>query len=651
MRPPRCSPATGMLFGAALGLLPVMEADACTGCGSHAAESSQPHEHTHGVSARAGQASTRSSAAQGALRFVVMGDTQGNSGPGVADITPQLIDDVAARSPGFVVFPGDLVATGSVSTLNQWKTLTSRFGVNRYMTPGNHDLPGRPASNGDWQATFDWLPNSQAVPNITTANPNDVIRGVDQMDYYVDVAPNVRLISVTADRDLLPGESPTHTGGYEILGGEPPALDWFQSVMALKSTQQMEHVFVMTHHPVTTQMSQVNSSIDLTEGTSTEWWRSIAGTHEHYHGAAADALFTGHVHGYYPNHPDPHSHTAEVIAGTGGGSTLFGGVPSRRVHGFTEVVIENGLVSTTFYGDSNGAQDGWSFTELLDTFTISDHGAAPRGELAFYRFEATGPGEDSSLSPLSKGLALNFNGSPGTTSDASRGGSVLVLNGNSFLDSKSLGDHNFQILGDLRIQLWAKADGPLGAEGIDNVLVGFGDADGASEFSFLDTLNDEIANYAYILSYTADGRLRMTWEHHDDPDADALAKSVELISTETVVNPDQWHNIEVLRDAETNTLRFLVDGVPLGVDLSFDHLPTGAGAGSLYIGALPNIAGGNEGGVATFRGRLDDLLISSEWVTLSQTPEPGTLGVFGVGLFLLSTRRNRPSASCSDPAR
>ncbi len=43
-------------------------------------------------------------------------------------------------------------------------------------------------------------------------------QGVDQMDYYVDLAPHIRVISVTTDRDTLPGEQHTHTGGYQILG-------------------------------------------------------------------------------------------------------------------------------------------------------------------------------------------------------------------------------------------------------------------------------------------------------------------------------------------------------------------------------------------------------------------------------------------------
>ncbi|XAL98038.1 metallophosphoesterase [Phycisphaeraceae bacterium D3-23] len=558
------------------------------------------------------------------LRFVMVGDTQGGA------VVPQIVADIAWVNPDYVLFPGDLVSPGSATTFNDWDNLTAQFGDNRFMVPGNHDLPGRPATNGDWQAVFNWLPDSQVVPNIMTADPHDTVSGVDQMDYYVDLAPNVRLISVTSDRDLLPGESPTYTG-YEIVGGEPQALEWFQSVMALESTQQMDHVFVMTHHPVTTMMSQVNSSIDgLTEGVGTEWWQSIAGTSDAFDGATAAALLAGHNHSYLPNHPDPHSPTAEIIAGTGGGSLAYGGVPHRKVHGFVEIVIEGGLISSTFYGDSNGEVGGWSFTEVLDTFTISENGAIPRGELARYRFEANGPGVDTSLSPLSKGIDLNLRDGVQHIFDHDLGSNVVQLDGTAFMDSKSLADHNFQVLGDLRLDLWVRAEGALGSDEVDNTLVAFGDADGSRAFPWQDTINDEIANYAYILSYTEGGHLRMAWEYHASTDVDARPTLVELVSTQAVADPNTWHNIEVLRDAETMSLRFLVDGMPLGEDLSFEHLPTGAGTGSLYIGALPDITEGEEGGIATFRGRLDDLIISSELVTLFSLGDANHDGFVGV---------------------
>ena len=592
---------------------------ACDSCGGHAIHerSVRPPDVANGSSGPPAVRSPNQPDSE-PIRFVVVGDTQSSTGGGIEPFATQLMRDIELRSPDFVMFPGDLVGTGTVNNFREWNNLTGRFGNNRYMVPGNHDLPGRPATNGDWQSEFHWLPNSQAVPNVTTSDPSDVIRGIDQMDYYVDVASNVRLISVTSDRDTLPGEPPTHTGGFEILGGEPRALDWFQSVMALPSTQAMEHVFVMTHHPVTSYMSQVNSSIPLTEGTATDWWKSMAGTSDALPDVAADALFAGHLHTYLPNRPDPNSDTAEIIVGTGGGGSE--GVPHRHLHGFMEVVIDNGSVTTTFFGDHNESVGGWSFTEVLDRFTVKTNAGVPRGELARYEFEANGATADSSSSSLSKGHALNFNRGAMRTDDAIRG-SVLRLRGGAFADAKNRGDQNFQVLGDLRIQLWAKADSVLGTDSLDNILVAFGDADGTltpGGNHDAAQLDDEIANYAYQLSYTADGRLRLGWEYQDSPIADSPARSEFVLSSAAVSNPQEWHQIEVQRDADNRTVRFLVDGIQLGEDQPILNLPTGGGAGSLYLGAIPDTLPGSDVGLADFVGRLDDVIISSEDVTLPE---------------------------------
>ena len=98
------------------------------------------------------------------LRILIVGDTQGNGREyGVAHIVPQLIKDMEARKPDYVLFTGDLVGVGSVKTLKEFKKLTAAFGTKRFMVPGNHDLPGRSATNGNWSELFDWLPKSQEV--------------------------------------------------------------------------------------------------------------------------------------------------------------------------------------------------------------------------------------------------------------------------------------------------------------------------------------------------------------------------------------------------------------------------------------------------------------------------------------------------------
>ena len=81
---------------------------------------------------------------------------------------------------------------------------------------------------------------------------------------------------------------------------------------------------------------------------------TITGQHPKYDLARADALLTGHVHGYYPNHPDPNVATAEMIIGSGGGTPP--GVDYRKVFGFVEMNISKGKVSTVFIGDKDNQE-------------------------------------------------------------------------------------------------------------------------------------------------------------------------------------------------------------------------------------------------------------------------------------------------------
>lgn len=83
------------------------------------------------------------------FRFAVVGDTQG------LQFLQKLTTDMNAHNPALVVYPGDLVNTGSISAWNQWDSLSQHFigGPNmRLPVPGNHDLP----VGGDlqWQQKF-----------------------------------------------------------------------------------------------------------------------------------------------------------------------------------------------------------------------------------------------------------------------------------------------------------------------------------------------------------------------------------------------------------------------------------------------------------------------------------------------------------------
>ena len=215
------------------------------------------------------------------LRFAVMGDTQGQH------LFPALLQDLNRHDAEYLIIPGDLVSTGSVQagqhgSWQSWIQQAAAFAPGHdhiLMTPGNHDLP----SGGDdrWRATFaqtpageKWLPNSPEVNGK---------RGLDQMDYFVDVG-NVRFVSLTTD---------TKKHGAQHLADE--TLQWLVEVMRVtEQNDAIEHVFTFTHHPVT-----FDSFATTIAGTGGKLWQGITNTSSKTH-----ALFTGHWHLFQPSRPD-----------------------------------------------------------------------------------------------------------------------------------------------------------------------------------------------------------------------------------------------------------------------------------------------------------------------------------------------------------
>ena len=498
------------------------------------------------------------------LTFAVVGDTQGGEfGSGILE---ELTRDIAARQPDFVLFPGDLIADTGQAGWEAWKQSTAALGNRRLMTPGNHDR-GNNATFSQWQSTFDWLPESQPINGV---------RGIDGVDYFVD-AGGIRFISIGSD---LPGQS--------FGSGTPTSFDWLQQVLADVDRRNsdgdpgndIDHVFPFSHRPITTQ----NES--RTGGTNGTWWQTMTGQAASSH-TEATAFLAGHWHMYQPSRPDPHVETVELIAGTGGGG--LEGAPFRNRHGFTLVTVDGENVSASFYSDANGGNDGWSFTDKLDTFILKQEGGLGGGELARYPFELRGIDQDTSTSPLSKNHRLRFHGGASVVQDPLQG-SVLRLENSQYVDARAIGDNNLAVLRDLTVSLAAKME----SLGTRQTLLSFGGAFGALNGSLA---NQESANVAYELSLTAAGYLEFSWQHDD-------GEFVSVTSSAIVDDPLQWRTYEFRRDADQQGVAFFVDGKLLGQTFAFDQLPTGAGSGSLTIGA-------GAGGRDAFSGWIDNVVLDS----------------------------------------
>ena len=510
------------------------------------------------------------------FRFGVLGDTQG------LQYVEQLITDMNAHDPALVVFPGDLVGTGSASSWGQWDSLTEHFiaGPNRrLMVPGNHDLP----VGGDalWQQTFNWLPDSQPVGGV---------RGLDQMDYYYDFG-NSRFISVTTDSQ------------QNGAGGPPAAQQWLENVLSDPTTQSKDHVFVYSHHPVTF------NNYDSTGGTSGDWWQALGNA------GNVRGLFVGHWHQYQPSQPHPHHNTWEVISGTGNAG--YSGHPWQNEIGYSIVEVEGPRAYLKFYGDADG--DG-SYDDLLDTFTMADVRPGPAGIVAHYGFDDQATNLDTALSEIAKANHGALYGNAQIAEEGPR--SFLQLDGNGdYADGRGIGDYNLAVLGDLTISVEASFSQLFNGAG-QNTLVSYS-ADVAGY-----TDREEAVNQPYNLRIRGDRRLELMWERGNNNQKEIFVSSIPAD-----VMAGDWHEYRVTRDAENGEVTFFVDGVQLGDALVFDssqQLPTGGAQGILRMGI--NYDRDHPAKlVGAFEGQIDEVSI---WnlVTMESyaTPMLGDLNLDGI---------------------
>ena len=238
------------------------------------------------------------------VRFGVVSDIQWNTN------TEQISTDMLDHNLDLVLYPGDLVNYGYYGNTSNpgspgddsWAEFTDKTvgvfaaagqNIDLFMVPGNHDMGGSyptMSQNSHWQDQFDtypgnydgtyydnqpWLPDSQTVDGAHGPQT-----GVDQMDYYVDYG-NTRFISITTDRD--------NTAGYSVVD-----MQWFENVLNHPDTLSKDHVFIMTHHPVT------YTGYEGAGGTGGSFWQAMVDS-----GAKVHGLFVGHWHQYQPGQPDP----------------------------------------------------------------------------------------------------------------------------------------------------------------------------------------------------------------------------------------------------------------------------------------------------------------------------------------------------------
>ena len=559
-------------FAAIVSLVLATAASACDSCGCHRMASpdavSKPSKPPAASTPAPGAGTTAP------FRFGVVGDTQG------LQFVEKLITDMNAHNPELVVFPGDLVSTGSSSSWNQWNNLTDHFvgGANmRLMVPGNHDLPV--GGDAQWQQTFNWLPDSQTVGGA---------KGIDQMDYYFDHG-NTRFISVTTD---------SRANG---AGGQPDALGWLDNVLNDPSTQSKDHVFVYSHHPVTF------NNYDGTGGTAGQWWQTMGES------GVVDGVFVGHWHQYQPSQPHPHHDTWELIAGTGNAG--FSGHPWQNKIGYTIVEVDGPRAVASFYSDSDGDGD---YDDLFDTFVMADSLPPPTGVVGYYGFHDGSQNVDAAPAPLGKNNTGAYVDNAVTVPGPINGPALSLDGDGDHAHGGAIGDYNLAILRDLTISIQANFD-ELDSGSSANTLVSYS----ADVAGFTD--REEAVNQPYNLRIRDDLHLEMFWEHNNND------KVIFVSTAPANVSAGNWHEYRVIRNATTGEVEFYVDDQQLGATLTFDpatELPTGGGQGYLRIGINYDRDDAAKL-VGSFDGLVDELVIWNEATTSAFVPPDLPCGLLG----------------------
>ncbi|MDC0935442.1 metallophosphoesterase, partial [Pirellulales bacterium] len=608
-----------LLIGLLVALVAGQKAIACNDCGCGGAdlpddaEVCEPHMHADGSTHSQGSTTSAAplaldvspAAGMSSLvqRFVVVGDTQSNgsggTGPsgsaGPRGFMPQMIENINSHNASRLLLAGDLVNTGGNGSWNDWIAEAQNFNgglQNVLMTPGNHDQPS--GTDALWRSKFSQTPGGQAwLPNSQNINGRT---GFNQMDYYVDEG-TTRFISVTTD---------TQAFGASNLAAS--SLAWMQqALIAAEANPAIEDVFVYTHHPVTFDSTYTGSANRA--GTQADMWQSLTSDSE-----KVRALFTGHWHLYQPSTPDPdNADVWEVVTGTGGGG--LEGRAAQNQHGFTVVDIHgDGRIEAAFYGDSDGASNGWDFNDIMDQFNITNPNPAPAGLVAYYGFNTAGRNLDQAVTAQAKQNHGFYNNNAASISGGVLGRTLSLDGSGDYADGASFGDYNLAINGNLTLSIHANFDS-LVAGADENTLVTYGSALYDNNTPGSNELESEAVNIAYSLRLRDDKRLEILWERDN-------GVNVVMASTAAAnVNAGEWHHYVVSRDIDANQLLFFVDGAQLGAPVSFNdsQQPTGGGSGFLHVGSALYGDGG-------FDGLLDEFTVYNSVILPGQVFTGAQLG-------------------------
>lgn len=206
---------------------------------------------------------TRASA--NSFRFVVMGDTRGNSDSVNEKTLRSLLKNVKKRDPqpSFLLITGDMVQGGSDldKELDEWKDIVDDYYPLSMYYPamGNHE---------DDPEAF-----GKAFPHL----PNEQVPGYGRTAYSFDYG-NARFITLNTDHE-------DQDGNYVI---DQPQSTWLKQQL---SAPGKDHTFVMFHVPAYPVGGHYGRSLDGNKPERDAFWHTLDA-------ANVTAAFVGHEHNY-----------------------------------------------------------------------------------------------------------------------------------------------------------------------------------------------------------------------------------------------------------------------------------------------------------------------------------------------------------------
>jgi hypothetical protein len=214
------------------------------------------------------------------LKFIAVGDSRGASEQINTEILTELAGEITNQRPAFVLFAGDLVYTGDLSTFQDWTNIMApvyNAGIRIYPIMGSHDTN----DVGAYLQVF-----GQAIPG--NGPPGEIGRT------YTVACSNVLILAL--DNNVHPDQV-----------NQP----WIDSVLA---TNTLPHVFAMGHQPAFKVYH--TSCLDTHPAARDAFWRSLGN-------ARCRVYFSGHEHFYdHTRLDDGDANTSndihQVIVGTAG---------------------------------------------------------------------------------------------------------------------------------------------------------------------------------------------------------------------------------------------------------------------------------------------------------------------------------------------